>query len=200
MIILDKLIQGTDEWMLEKIGKTSASNASRIITNGGKPSKQREGYLYELAAEAVTGVKAESYKNANMEEGNDREEESRKLFEMVNNVEVEQVGVIYKDEKKEFLCSPDGLINREEGLELKNVLPKTQAKYLHKGTLPSDYFGQIQMSLFITGFKLWWFCSYSPGMKPLIIPVEPDKDFHIKLQVDLEIFCQDLQEIINKIK
>lgn len=200
MIIIDSIQQGTDEWIQEKIGKPSASNASRIITNSGKPSTQREGYLYELAGEALRGKKEEGYKNRNMEIGNEREDESRKLFEIIKDVEVEQVGVIYKDDKKQFLCSPDGLINREEGLELKNVLPKTQVKYLLNDKLPSEYFGQIQMSLFITGFKCWWFMSYVDEIRPLIIRCEPDADFQIKLRVQLELFCSELLTIINKLK
>ena len=200
MIIVD-IKQGSEEWIKEKLGKPSASNISKILTNAGKPSKQREGYLYELVAERLTGRREESYKNANMEMGNEREEESRSMFELLQDASIEQVGVVYKDEKKEFLCSPDGIVPKQKyGLELKNVLPKTQVKYLLNGKLPSEYFGQCQSSLYVTGFDYWMFMSFCPGLKPLIIMVEPDKEYINALKVELEIFTEELNKITDKLR
>ena len=192
--------QNSEEWFQKKLGKPSASNASKIITNEGKPSKQRIGYLYELVAEIITNQNIEGYQNNNMLMGKEREDESRACYELINNVEVEQVGVVYKDKKKEFLCSPDGIVNRKYGLELKNVLPKTQIKYLLDNKLPSEYFSQIQFSLYVTGFEFWDFFSYYPGIKPLIVRVEPDKEFQKKLRIELEVFCMELEDITNKLK
>jgi len=200
MIILDSIVQGSQEWFVEKLGKPSASNASKILTNDGKPSKQRDGYLYELAAEIITGQRVESYQNDNMIAGQDREQESRTYYELMNNVEVQQVGVIYKDKDKKFLCSPDGVVNMEYGLELKNVLPKTQIKYLLDGGLPAEYFGQVNFSLYVTGFKFWDFLSYAPGLKPLLIRVLPDEKFIKTLEIELNKFCEELETIVEKIK
>jgi len=199
MIIVD-CIQNSPEWCAEKLGKPSASNASKIITSKGEPSKQREGYLYELAAERITGKREEGYTNGNILNGHDREDESRKLYEMLHGVEVRQVGVVYKDERMRFLCSPDGLVGSDYGLELKNVLPKTQVKYLLDGGLPSDYFGQVQMSLYVTGFKFWDFMTYSPGIKPLYVRVERDEKYIKALSVALEEFCDELDKVTEKLR
>ena len=199
MIIVD-LKQGEEAWFAEKLGKPSASNASKILTNEGKPSKQAEGYMFELVAEIISGQREEGYKNAIMAMGIEREDESRKLYELTHGVEVTQVGVIYKDKKKQFLCSPDGIVNGEYGLELKNVLGKTQVKYLLDGGLPSEYFGQVQFSLYVTGFKFWDFMTYTPGIKPLIVRVEPDKKYINALEVELEIFCSKLEETTERLK
>jgi hypothetical protein len=192
--------QGSERWFREKLGKPSASRFSEIITTKGDISKSRESYMYELAAESVSGIFTEGYKNANMQEGNDRESESRALYELINGVEVEQVGVIYRDEFKMFLCSPDGLVNREWGLELKNVLPKTQVKYLLAGTLPTDYFQQVQGSLYITGFDRWDFMAYSPGLPPLILPIRRDEAFIAKLETALLDFAADLSKMVDKLR
>ena len=199
MIVNDSITQGTDEWLQEKLGKPSASNASKIITNAGKSSKQRTDYLYTLVAEKITGQREESYKNSIMQMGNDREDESRKLFEMIHGVEVQQVGVVYKNEEKKFLCSPDGIINSEYGLELKNILGKTQIKYLLKNEVPSEYFSQIQFSLYVTGFDHWMFMSYSPGLRPLIIKMERDEKFIQALEIELKLFTEELETITNQI-
>ena len=199
MNIVD-LVQGSPEWEKEKLGKPSASNCSKIITNDGKPSKQREGYLYELAGEIITGQKANGYINANMEEGMKREQEAVDFFCMTNDCEVQRVGVVYADEKKRFLCSPDGIISGKEGFECKNPLAKTQVKYLLDGDLPSEYFGQIQFSLYVTGFKVWNFLSYVPCMKPLALKVKRDEKFLSALDVELNKFCDELETVVNKIK
>lgn len=204
-MIVVNLTQGSQEWLAEKLGKPSASNASKLITTEGKPSKQRGGYMDELAAEIITGKSEEGYKSQIMTElGNEREDESRKLYELIHNVEVEQVGVIYKDEKKQFLCSPDGIIKAPKkqsyGLELKNVLGKTQVGRLRDNCLPTEYFSQIQFSLYVTGFEFWQFLSYAPGMKPLIVRVERDEKFIKALSVELELFCGQLQDLVNQIK
>ena len=64
--------QGSPEWFAEKLGKPSASNASKILQDNGKQSKSRTGYLYELAAERITGKQVEGYQNKNMENGKER--------------------------------------------------------------------------------------------------------------------------------
>ena len=41
-IIIDSIEQGSDLWFEEKLAKPSASNASKIITNDGKPKEEWE--------------------------------------------------------------------------------------------------------------------------------------------------------------
>lgn len=200
MIILKDLEQGSQEWLDEKLGKPSASHAKEILTITGKKSASREGYLYTLADEIVSGVREESYKNQYMDVGNEREDESRSCFEVIQGVNVDQVGVIYPDEDRKYLCSPDGIVNNEFGVELKNVKGSTQVKYLLKGKVPTEYAPQIQMSLLVTGFKFWYFCSYKPGLKPLILKVERDEKYISDLKVELDLFCEDLKAVVEKIK
>lgn len=200
--------QGSEAWFTEKLGKPSASNASKIVQMDGKPSKQREGYMYELAAERVTGKRYENgYTNPEMQIGNEREEEARQLYEMLHDCKVTKAGVCYPDKEKKFICSPDGLImpggkvaNGDRGLELKNVMPKTQVKYLLDNCLPSEYFTQVQFSMLVTDFKTWDFMSYCPGLKPLVIRVARDERFLLALSDELKKFCVELEEIVKKIK
>lgn len=200
-MVIVNCVQGSEDWYKLKLGVPSASNASLIITNEGKPSKSRTSYLHSLAAQVITGKYEEVYKNPAMEQGNEREQESRNYLEVVLGVNIKKTGVIYKDEKKLFLCSPDGLAENESfGAELKNPLGKTQVKYLLDGTLPSEYFGQVQMSLYVTGLPYWWFLSYVPLMNPLMIKVEPDKAYQKALAVELKVFCDELNKTVTKLR
>ena len=192
--------QYSDEWWAAKRGKPSASKMDRIITSSGKPSKQREGYLWELAAERISGISSSTYQSQAMLDGIEKEAESRQLYELIHEVEVEQVGMIYQNEDKDFLCSPDGVINREYGLEIKTVLAKTQVGYLLVNKLPRDYFVQVQSSIFISEFSRWDFFSNSAGLPPLIIKVERDVKFCAQLKVALDEFCEELDDVTEKLR
>lgn len=200
MIIVD-IEQNSDAWYQEKLGKPSASCAGMILTTTGKVSTQREGYLYELAGERITGQRQDGYKSANMAVGIEREEESCRLYSVLYDSSLTKVGVVYKDERKRFLCSPDRLdLQARRGLECKNVLPKTQVKRLLDGDLPTEYFAQIQFSLYVTGWEEWDFMSYCPGMKSLVLRVQRDEAYIKKLAVELELFCDQLDTLVQKIK
>uniref|UniRef100_A0A6M3JLJ6 Putative exonuclease n=1 Tax=viral metagenome TaxID=1070528 RepID=A0A6M3JLJ6_9ZZZZ len=199
MIVID-VPQGSPEWFAEKAGKPSASSFDKIVTTKGEPSKQAQGYLYQLAAEVITGQAEQGYQSAAMTLGIEREAESRTLYELINGVEVQQVGFVYADEQKLYGCSPDGIVGDEWGLELKNVLPKTQVAYLLNGGLPSDYFCQVQGSLLVTGFDRWEFFTYSPRLDPFQLSVGRDEIFIQKLKEQLEKFCFELARIVRKLR
>jgi len=71
---------------------------------------------------------------------------------------------------------------------------------LLENKLPSEYFGQIQMSLYITGFKYWAFVSYCPGLKTLVHSVDRDEKYIKVLAVELNTFCDQLKAIVENIK
>ena len=204
-MIISNCLQLSESWFIEHAGIPGASSMDKIITSTGKRSTQRKDYMYRLAAESMLGVRESGYTNAAMEEGTAREEESRDYFSFLYDVEVHQVGMCYKDEQKKFLCSPDGLIvdpvvGVTSGLEMKNPLAKTHVEYLDKKVLPTKYFVQVQASLFITELEYWNFLSYYPGLDPLIVRVYPDREFHRKLEIELNTFCAELAQLIGRLK
>lgn len=200
MIVID-CEQGGEQWFAEKAGKPSASNFDKVVTTKGEPSKQAKKYLYQLAGESITGLKAESYQNASMLRGIELEPQARSLFELIHDVEVKQVGLCYPDEQKKYLASPDGLIvGKEEGIELKCPEIHTHVSYLMEGKLPTDYFQQVQGSMLVTGFETYWFMSYYPGLPPFIIKVERDNAFLERLKAELDSFCMELAMTVKRLK
>jgi len=200
-MIIDNCEQGSETWFEKRCGSIGASSVSKIITSTGKRSSQRKAYLYQLAGEKITGIKADSYSNANMEEGINREQESRELFEFTHNVEIEEVGLILPFEGADYHCSPDGLVKgEEEGLELKNVLASTQVKYLDKGVLPTEYKLQCQFSLFVTGWDIWHFFSNHPGIKPFYFKVSRDEELIKLIHAEVNIFNRELTTLVEKLK
>ena len=51
----------------------------------------------------------------------------------------------------------------------------------------------------ITGFERWDFFSYCPGLVPLHIIVERDEIYIKKLQAELNVFCAELESIVEKL-
>ena len=198
-IIIDNFLQGTELWMEARAGNPGASNVSKIITTKGERSKQADEYCRQLAGELIVGECEETFKSMHMENGLAREDEARSLFELIHDVDIRKVALIYKDEQKKFHISPDGLIGEDAGIEIKCPMMKTQVKYLLDRKLPTDYFSQIQMSLYVSERKYWWFLSYYKKLPPLILRIERDEPFIAKLEKELDSFCLSLAITVKKI-
>ena len=191
--------QQSPEWFKEKAGRASASNFDKILTRDGKPSKSQIKYLYQLAGEKITGIREEGYQNFAMQRGIEMEAEARQYYELLNNVEVQQVGMCISDDELSA-CSPDGLVGENGGLEIKCPTLPVHVEYLYKGGLVEQYFQQLQGSMFVTGREWWDIISYCPGIKPLVIRITPDKDWHSKLKIELKLFNDRLNQITEKIR
>ena len=189
--------QGGLDWFKVRAGVPSGSNFCKIVTSKGDPSKSAKEYMYRLVGEAVSGISEESYKSKSMQRGNDLEEEARQLYEIINDVEVRQVGFC---KEGQVGCSPDGLVSEDGMIEIKCLGNVAHVDILLKQEMPIKHFQQIQGQLLVTGRKWCDFFSYSPGLKPFCKRIERDEVFLAKLKTELKLFCLKLEETINKIK
>ena len=84
--------QGSDEWKTLKAGKASGSKVADILAKlkSGKPSAGRATYMGQLIAERLTGKPVDTFKNADMERGTEREGAARDLFGAI----MEEVSVV----------------------------------------------------------------------------------------------------------
>ena len=101
-------------------------------------------------------------------------------------------------------CSPDGLISKDGGIEIKCPSDYTYLGLISKKDLVvnSNYEWQIQMCLLITGRKWWDYVVYNPNYKKdmLIKRILPDKEKHEKLLSGFEKGEKQLQNLINELK
>ena len=109
-MITNNCEQRSDEWYTLKAGVPSAGNFDKIVTAKGEPSKQRKKYLYQLVGEKLLGRMPETYMSWAMERGVELEDEAIAYFSLKQGVEVQRVGICFKDERMDRSCSPDGLI------------------------------------------------------------------------------------------
>lgn len=155
--------QGTEEWLIARLGIPTATGISSIVTPTGKKSSGWTGYLAELVAESVEGLSEDSYKSLDMQRGNQLEPQARMAYEFETGYEVIQVGGVYRNADKDMMISPDGLIpSLRKGLEIKCPKMKTHIKYILEGGVPNEYLIQVQVALWVTGYETWDFVSYCP--------------------------------------
>lgn len=206
MIILNDISQNTPEWDTLRIGNPGASSMNRIITATGNPSSQAPTYLNELFNEIILGEKTKGYHNKRMRDGLLYEQDSIDAFEKDYQIDVERPGICFKDEKRLFHISPDGLIpDIEWGLETKDALPHIQDERLEDHRRGGKAFiklhwVQVQTSLYLSGYEGWYLRSYCRNMPDLTLEIYPNLEFHKNLERELYKFVGKLQVKVKKYK
>ncbi len=172
--------QGTDEWLALRAGCITASSFKSLVTSRGEKtaSSTRDTYLNQVIAERLTGKPVDTFKNADMERGNEREGAARDLFAAIMEVDVKEVGFHLHDDY-DIGCSPDGLFTLESdtGVEIKSPRASTHIRYMRHKKLPVEYVQQVQLSMWLLEVDRYFFFSYHPDLKPLIVEVRRDDEF-----------------------
>jgi len=200
MIIVD-CQQGTPEWDACRLGIPTASNFGKILTATGKVSDTREKYMIQLACESVSGRKEENVMSYRMKEGKRLEEESREVYEMKHeDLDVYQVGFVFKDEKRMVGASPDALCDPNGGFETKDAEFNVQYERLFKGMMVTTHIPQVQGGLYVCEREWWDFQSYCSGLPVLCIRNYRDEKYITRLAEELEKFCYELAVKIKELR
>lgn len=206
--------QGSDEWKKARLGVITASEFHKIITPSGSKSASANEYMGKLIAEHITGEQQDIYVSDDMFNGTMLEPKARSFFEAIKGFEAHEVGMVYKDSDKNIACSPDGLIaaypcmdtpqpppigcedgsvQYMTGLEIKCPKLANHISYVIDNKMPKQYIPQVQGSIWTTGVDGWWFMSYHPDYKPLIVFVERDNAYIEKMEKIILSFSELLQ-------
>ena len=203
MNIIYDIEQGSDDWLMLRLGKLTASKFADVISKGrGKePSKTRVSYMYQLAAEILVGEPATFFKNAAMQWGTDCEPAARAAYEIKHDIEVVECAFIEHDE---FVgVSPDGLVGIDGLLEIKCPTTVTHLKYYMSGTMPAEYLAQVQGQLWVSGRDWCDFVSYDPRVRSeadyFELRVNRDDEYIKNLEVQCSTFIDELKELLNKL-
>src|SRR5438552_3022329 len=112
MIVLD-MPQGSESWVEARLGVPSASCFAKIVSPTGKPSAQADAYLAALLAERLTGLPCVTDADTPwMQRGGTMEDEARRYYAMLYDVEPRRVGFILNDGLRAG-CSPDSLVGED---------------------------------------------------------------------------------------
>ena len=195
-MIISQYEQRSPEWFNERLGCVTASNASKIITATGKPSTQAKAYMYQLLAEWEAGKPVDVFEpTAAMQNGIDREDDARNLYSFITGNQVDEVGLIYKDDSKLVGASVDGIIGDSGVWECKCPKASTLIGYRLDDKMPSAYFPQVQMQMYVTDRKWADFFSYHPDIKHFYIRVERDDKY---IETLSGLVCKFIDEMLDK--
>lgn len=193
--------QRTDAWHKDRMGKFSASQFYRLMTEpklkvdkeAGNLSQGAMTYVYECVAERLTGQPAkEQFTSKYTDHGNMLEPIAKGIYEAVFNCKVIDSKYIARDEYSGG--SPDGLIGENGLIEIK--CPYTITSHLeHKLTPLSEipnYYWQCLGYLLITGREWIDFVSYHGDFEPKLQLV--------RKRILAVSVANDLQRLAAKIK
>jgi putative phage-type endonuclease len=193
--------QGTLEWADIRKGKLTATKMAKCVTSKLAISEPGLNRVVDEIASGVMNemmpIKPRSYW---MERGLVLEPDARIAFQDYSREWVEEYGFITKDEDPFCGCSPDGIIKgKEEGLEIKCPKDTTHLRYLETldRTVPKNYRMQLQYSMYVTGFKGWYFCSYHPEYDLYVVYDEPDEAYVATIEGVVPIVKAALAEILE---
>jgi hypothetical protein len=195
--------QGSAMWHEARLGRATASQAANILTPTGKLSTSATGLIRRLAREQVCADPNEREPNAAMEWGNMQEPFARDEFRKLSRLRVIEVGFCQSLIHPALGCSPDGLIQDTDGpivagLEIKCPQIDTHVEYLIDDVLPKKYAPQVHWSMAVTGLNVWYFMSYFPNLRSLIVKVERD-DYTEKIESAALEFAERYQSEVESI-
>ncbi len=172
------LEQGTEEWHAIRRGIVTASTIGRLITTRTlKPASNdtSRALTEQLVAERITGETEPTFMNDDMMRGVLHEPIARDRYAEHNNVEVEQIGFMIRDDWGFPIgASPDGLIGDDGGLEIKCPRAKAHIRTILTDQVPAQYMAQVQTSLLVSGRDWWDFVSFRAGLPMWTKRVYPD--------------------------
>ena len=202
MPIFHKMEQGSADWWRIRIGKPTASQFHRIMTpKTRKASTQADAYMNQLIAERLLKdiMDAELNGVSWIEKGKEREPQAAARFAQELGYVLEPIGFVTTNDER-IGASPDRLIeSKNEALEIKCPMPKTQIGYLRDGP-GEDYWPQVQGQMLVGGFEVVHFFAHHPRMPYKYLIYIRDEPYIRDLSDLLEKFCDRLDEETEKAK
>lgn len=200
MQVIKDIEQGSEEWHALRYGWITASKFKDVIAGG--QGKTRKSYMYQLASEILTDMRAESYTNEYMEWGTETEPQARAMYEFDSGNKVDQVTFIRHDTLKAG-CSPDGLIGDSGLIEIKCPKTSTQIETFLSGKMPTIHRAQVQGQLWITEREWCDFVSFDPRINAassyFCVRVERDEEYIKELAEKVEVFESELLKMVEKL-
>jgi putative phage-type endonuclease len=195
-MIIHNMEQRSNAWYQIRLGRFTGTRIGALLS--AKTTAKYQDSVFDVITEILTNDFEENYISEDMQHGIDTEPEAAKEYESIFGIETKEVGFITPENKyAEWVgISPDRLV--ENGLlEIKCPKAKTHIKYIADNRFPKIYEPQVQAQLWVTGFDYCDFMSYVPKLKPFIVRVYPDKEYHKKLEFELDIAIGTVREYLK---
>lgn len=191
-----EILQGTPEWHQARLGCLTASRANDAVA--GKTTAAYQNYLWQLVAERLTGQQEDSYTNADMQRGTEKEPIARAAYEAHTGNFVTQTGFWLHPTIQWLGASPDGLVGDDGLIEIKCPRTSTHLQYRKANKPPTKYTRQMMVQLMCTGRKWVDFVSFDDRLPTdrqlFIVRFEPKQEDLDELQKSLIEFLAEVEK------
>lgn len=201
------LEQGTEEWLLVRLGIPTASRFHVVMAEGkdGGESATRSKLLRILAGEIVTGrLSTYNFTNDDIERGHEDEPKAKEWFERHNFVDLRPIGFVRRPlpSGRYVGASPDAeIVGTNRALECKSLRPDLWIEQMDKPGAPAKHRAQCQGICWVGGYDAVELVLYSEGMPTgLTYLIERDDRYIAELQKAVEIFDWDLSQLVKKVR
>lgn len=187
--------QGTEPWRKARAGIITASVMKAVLTKG--EGKTRDSLIRRIAAEIVTEIPLESYSNEFMKRGNEQEPEARAAYALSAGVDPEIVGFIRNGR---IGASPDCLIGKNGGAEIKTQRADLLIETHIKGEIPSEHMCQLQGTMMVAERDWWDIAIYAPKMPIFIRRAPRDNRYIATLRSEIDRCYGEIDLLVRRIK
>lgn len=181
--------QRSEEWFATRRGKLTCSEMGRVLK---RSIAYRDQIRRELAGEVTERVYPRD--PPSLAWGNTHEPMARAAYELLTDTDVRQVAFVTHPYLMHVGGSPDGLVGKDGGIEIK--CPKDPA--VHEATrvlgMPEQHLPQIHGLLWVTDRDWWDFISFDPRQEPpkdlYIERIHRDEGWDARLEVACDVFWE----------
>lgn len=197
------ICQGTEEWHKQRMGKFTASRFATLMTNSRKKDEvlgqSAITYIYEKAAEILTGERTESFGKA-LDWGIENEAVCKEYYQEKNSCIIQEMPFVQINEYSGG--SPDGMVE-DDNIEIKcpfNTI--NHLKTAFEGYIDPKYMWQMQGCMLATGAENCRYISFDPRVlndkfKMVEINVAKDVEMQEQLLHRLEYAHNYLSNLLN---
>ncbi len=203
--MIEEPLQRTEAWRLARAGRVTASRISDVVTttrNGWGHARAK--YADQLVAERLTGRPQDMRRIKSLDDRADLEPEAIAAYQFYTDHEVELVGFIQHPKIEMAGASPDGLIGKKGGLEIKCLNSENHIKLIEGDDSPMlEYMPQMMFGMACTERPWWEFIAYCPIMperlKLFTRRIPRDKEVVAKIEALVIDFLAEVDERVAKI-
>lgn len=194
--------QGSAQWVTERVGKITASRMSDVMNRlkSGGEGADRRNYRIELVTELLTGRANEHYVSPDMERGTELEPMARSLYELEKQSLVQEVGFVLHPTLDFMGASPDGLVGKDGGIEIKAPRDTTFVRWIKEGVVPFAHRPQMYANMLCCEREWWDFCGFSPYFKPFIVRLPRDEEEIKKIEDEAARFQQEVEYDVKQLQ
>lgn len=199
-------IQGTPAWHLERSGCATASRFVDIIAvskRDGAPLKARTDYMWTVATERIYQTATESVQAKSLDWGKELEPFAIQAYEVETGNVIIPSGFVLHPTIAYCGGSPDGLIGKVGGIEVK--CPKDRRVHMQtwRNGMPEDHIPQVQGNIWISDLEWLDFISYDPRapakFRLYIQRIWRDEKYILALASHVIDFLADVESLVEQI-